>query len=104
MNNYFYESLLERILSKAKNKYEGRAGKKTLIEIVVQIYSELDDKEIKDINWPNDCLVVSIYRGEKEILPKGDTKIYAGDLLVIMTNEDKASYMLEDISEKAATI
>ena len=61
-------------------------------------------KEIKDINWPNDCLVVSIYRGEKEILPKGDTKIYAGDLLVIMTNEDKASYMLEDISEKAATI
>ena len=99
-----YESLLERILSKAKNKYEGRAGKKTLIEIVVQIYSELDDKEIKDINWPNDCLVVSIYRGEKEILPKGDTKIYAGDLLVIMTNEDKASYMLEDISEKAATI
>ena len=99
-----YESLLERILSKAKNKYEGRAGKKTLIEIVVQIYSELDDKEIKDINWPNECLVVSIYRGEKEILPKGDTKIYAGDLLVIMTNEDKASYMLEDISEKAATI
>ncbi len=55
-------------------------------EELASIYSELDDKEIKDINWPNDCLVVSIYRGEKEILPKGDTKIYAGDLLVIMTN------------------
>ena len=99
-----YESLLSRILAKGANKYEGRVGKKTLIEIVVQIYSELDDKEIKDIDWPEDCLVVSIHRDEKEILPRGDTKIYAGDLLVIMTNEDHASYMLEDISDMAATI
>ena len=99
-----YESLLSRILAKGINKYEGRVGKKTLIEIAVQIYSELDDKEIKDIDWPEDCLVVSIHRGEKEILPRGDTKIYAGDLLVIMTNEDHASCMLEDISEMAATI
>lgn len=99
-----YESLLERILAKAKNKYEGRVGKKTLIEIVVQMYSGLDDKEIRDINWPDDCLVVSIYRGEKEILPKGDTKIYAGDLLIIMTNEESSPYMIEDISQMAATI
>lgn len=99
-----YESLLSRILAKGINKYEGRVGKKTLIEIAVQIYSELDDKEIKDIDWPENCLVVSIHRGEKEILPRGDTKIYAGDLLVIMTNEEQASCMLEDISGMAATI
>ena len=99
-----YESLLSRILAKGINKYEGRVGKKTLIEIAVEIYSELDDKEIKDIDWPENCLVVSIHRGEKEILPRGDTKIYAGDLLVIMTNEEQASCMLEDISGMAATI
>ena len=99
-----YESLLERMLVNAKNRYKGRIGKKTLIEIVVQVYSNLDDKEIKDINWPDDCLVVSIYRGEEEILPKGDTKIYAGDLLIIMTNEENSNYMLEDISQLASTI
>ena len=99
-----YESLLSRILAKGINKYEGRVGKKTLIEISVQVYSELDDKEIKDITWPKDCLVVSIYRGEKEILPKGDTKIHAGDLLVIMTNENNASLLLEDMVEMAATV
>lgn len=98
-----YESLLSRILAKGTNKYEGRAGKKTLIEVSVQVYSELDDKEIKDIDWPENCLVVSIHRGEKEILPKGDTKIYAGDLLVIMTNENHVSCMIEDIREMAAT-
>ena len=94
---------MTRILAKASNKYEGRVGKKTLIEIVVQIYSEIDNKKIKNIPWPENCLLVSIYRGEKEILPKGDTTIYAGDLLVIMTNEESASIMLEDISEMAAT-
>lgn len=99
-----YESLLSRILEEGTNKYEGRAGKKTLIEIVVEVYSSLDNKRIREIDWPKDCLVVSIHRGEKEVLPKGDTNIYAGDLLVIMTNENHASNILEDISEMAATI
>lgn len=99
-----YESLLSRILAKDINKYEGRLGKKTLMEISVQIYSQLDNKEIKDIVWPKNCLVVSIHRGEKEILPKGDTRIYSGDLLVIMTNEKQVSTTLEEISEMASTI
>ena len=99
-----YESLLSRILDKDINKYEGRFGKKTLIEISVQIYSELDNKEIKDIIWPENCLVVSINRGEKEILPKGDTKIYAGDLLIIMTNDEQVSSILVEISQMAYTI
>ena len=99
-----YESLLTRILSKGINKYEGMIGKKTLIEISVQIYSELDCKEIKDIDWPEDCLVVSIRRGEKEILPKGNTKIYAGDLLAIMTNEEQVRYILEDVFKMSSTV
>lgn len=99
-----YESLLSRILAKGINRYEGRAGKKTLLEIAVEVYSELDNKEIREINWPKDCLIVSIHRGEKEVLPRGDTNIYAGDLLVIMTNEDYAANMLKYISEMAATI
>lgn len=99
-----YESLLGRIISKGISKYEGRVGKKTLIEMVVQVYSEMENKKIKDISWPENCLLVSIHRGEEEILPKGDTKIFAGDLLIIMTNEDQASCMIEDISQLAATV
>lgn len=98
-----YESLLGRILAKGISKYEGRAGKKTLIEISVQVYSEIENKMIKDIQWPENCLVVSIHRGEKEIIPKGDTMIYAGDMLIIMTNEERSGYMLENILGMAAT-
>ena len=99
-----YESLLERILSKGENKYEGRVGKKTLIEISVQVCSKIDNKKIKDINWPENCLVVSVHRGEKEILPKGDTIIKSGDLLVIMVNEDTVPIMIESLTEMSATI
>ena len=74
-----------------------------MLEISVQVYSELENKKIKDILWPENCLVVSINRGEKEILPKGDTIICAGDLLIIMTNENNSKDLLKDISEMAAT-
>lgn len=53
--------------------------------------SMLDGKEIKDIKWPSHCLLVAVKRGEQEIIPKGDTVIYAGDYLIVLTNEDRVS-------------
>ena len=99
-----YESLLSRILAKSTSRYEGRKGKKTLLEVSVQVYSKLDNQRIKDILWPEDCLLVSINRGSEEILPRGNTTIHAGDLLIIMTSETNSKTMLEEISEMAATI
>ena len=53
--------------------------------------SYLDGKQIKEVKWPSHCLLVSVKRGGDEILPKGDTVIYPGDYLVVLTNEDKVS-------------
>ena len=55
------------------------------------------DKYIKDISWPKNCLVVSILRGNKEIIPRGDTEIIGGDYLTIMTDEKIYSNILESI-------
>ena len=90
-----YESLLDRILSKGTHKYEGDS-KKTLLEAAVHMNSYIDGKRIKDIPWPNNCLVVAITRGDIEILPNGSTEILAGDYLTFMTDQ-KSSY---DILEK----
>lgn len=95
-----YESLLERLLSKGTNKYEG-SSKKTLLETVVHMNSELDGKCIKDVSWPSNCLVVSIIRGNKEILPKGATEIIAGDYLTIMTDQNGSYEILEKVSQLA---
>ena len=39
------------------------------------------------MKWPDNCLLVAIQRGTDEIIPKGKTKLQAGDLIVTMTDE-----------------
>lgn len=93
-----YESLLERILNKGHSKFEGKKMTKVLIESAVCLGSEIEGKKVKDIDWPTSCLLVSIKRGHEEIIPKGDTKIYAGDYLIVLANEDTAAEIRECIA------
>lgn len=99
-SNPIYESLLERLLHSGTNKYEG-GSKKTLLETVVHMNSEIDGKCIKDISWPSNCLVVAITRGNTEILPNGLTQIIAGDYLTVMTDQNSSSEILEKVSQLA---
>ncbi|EGD47551.1 Cl- channel voltage-gated family protein [Ruminiclostridium papyrosolvens DSM 2782] len=87
-----YESLLERILRKQGRKVAiGSYKHKSILEFAICMGSELDGKVIKDIKWPSHCLLVAVKRGEQEIIPKGDTALYAGDYLIVLTNDDKVS-------------
>lgn len=53
--------------------------------------SNFDGKKIKEIKLPDHCLLVSIRRGEDEIIPKGDTQICAGDYLIVLANDNMVS-------------
>ena len=76
-------------MAKGTNTYEG-SGKKTLLETVVHMNSEIEGKCIKDVLWPKNCLVVAITRGDIEILPNGSTEILAGDYLTYMTDQSSS--------------
>lgn len=104
-----YESLLERLLqknSKEKSeeelKWNGKA--KTLLEISVCIGSYIEEKRIKEVQWPKNSLLVAIKRGNKEIIPKGNIKILNGDYLVVMANEFEAAECLQKIRNLAAEV
>ncbi|WP_313885240.1 TrkA C-terminal domain-containing protein [Clostridium sp. DJ247] len=60
--------------------------------------SMLDGKKIKEVEWPDDCLLVGVKRGGKEIIPKDNTLIYPGDYLIVLTNEYKAAWITESLS------
>ena len=49
--------------------------------------SELENRRIREITWPKHCLLVAVKRGERELLPHGDTLLKASDMIVILTNE-----------------
>ena len=38
---------------------------------------------IKDVHWPDNCLLVAIQRGARELIPKGKTKLIAGDIIAV---------------------
>jgi len=90
-NRPIYESLLERLSIKKEQKFITKIkNRKTIFEMPVSVGSNLDGQMLKEINLPQNCLLVGIKRGTSELIPKGDTKILPGDYLVVPTDEDKS--------------
>jgi CIC family chloride channel protein len=53
-------------------------------DIVVNAESQIVGKKMKEIPFPKDCVIASIRHGAKVIVPRGDTVVHAGDVLVIV--------------------
>lgn len=45
-----------------------------------------ENRMVKDLNLPQDCLIALIIRGGKRIVPRGDTTLRAGDKVVLCTS------------------
>jgi len=94
-----YESLLQKFLHNAGDTISiGNRKNKSILEFAVCMGSVLDNKQIKDVKWPSHCLLVSVKRGEHEIIPKGDTVIYPGDYLIVLTNENWVSTINDSLN------
>lgn len=98
-NQPIYEVLLERLLKRVGVSDEENNAKKTIVEFVVEMESIVESKYIYEINWPKDCLLVAIKRGDKEIIPRGSVKLISGDYIVVLVNIDKRSDVIEYITE-----
>ncbi len=67
--NPIYESLLERLLA---HKHPPFLKGKTTFEFPITAESLLDGLMVRDFDWPQDMLLVSIIRGKKnELLTHG---------------------------------
>lgn len=93
-----YEELLDRILCKTKVP-DHMDATRLIVDLVVCLGSKLDGKKIKDVQWPPQCLLISIKRGDKELVPQGETKILAGDFIYIQANASQAAAIRELANE-----
>ncbi len=94
-----YESLLERLLEKRGVEPAKNRGKKILKEFAVAHGSAADGQQVSEIEWPKPCLLVAVQRGSEEFIPKGKTRLLAGDLLVTLTNEQDCAAVYKEVED-----
>lgn len=63
-------------------------------EIAIDRGAPCAGRLVKDVNWPRDCVLASIRRGQDFLIPHGDTRLLAGDVIVAVA-EGQAVEKLE---------
>ena len=58
------------------------------VEVSVPDVSKIAGKKIKDLSLPAECVFAAMYRGDKLIIPRGDTVVKAGDIVALIGKED----------------
>ena len=58
-----------------------------LREFVVSQGSDAAGKLVRELEWPRESLLVAVKRGDRELIPRGSTRLYPGDSLVVMADE-----------------
>lgn len=78
-----YESLLERAIHQGSTQTATEESTVSL-EFSVSLGSPADGKEIRQITWPDGCLVIAVMRNGQQITPTGNTRLQAGDALTLL--------------------
>lgn len=63
-----------------------KRGKLSIVRVDLPEDSPVINKEVKDIRLPEDCVLVSILRGEEVIIPKGNTVLKSRDDIIAITS------------------
>ncbi|MCQ4971595.1 ClC family H(+)/Cl(-) exchange transporter [Lactococcus lactis] len=93
-----YDSLLENML-KEKEIDVDDSDKQMMFETIVQFDSVADRKKLSEIHLPEGCLLVSVHRSGKDIIPHGNTELQAGDYLTFLIRREDEVIAREQIRQ-----
>ena len=63
-------------------------GEATIAELMIPDNFKYDGRTLSDLAIPEQAIVVSVYRDNKTIIPRGNTQIRCGDKLIVMAMHD----------------
>lgn len=97
-----YESLLENQITKMTNEHTVEDDSKRItVEAIIHHGAPIERKYIRNIKLPAECLLIAVRREGKELIPNGSTRLYAGDLLIVLTSvrrEAKTRKEMDDLT------
>ena len=72
-----------------------------VVEIPIEEGAVCTGKRVSEVQWPRDCILSSVQRGRRVFIPRGDTVLHTGDILVAVTEND-ADLELTQLCRKGA--
>ncbi|MBM3255015.1 MAG: TrkA family potassium uptake protein [Candidatus Omnitrophica bacterium] len=77
-----------------------KRGKLSIVRVDLPKDSPVINKQVHDIGWPDNSVLVSIVRGEEVIIPKGNTILQAADDIIALTVIGNEPQLLELLAGK----
>ena len=86
-----YEALLLRSLNNHSTPEPNTVKReRNIIEVPVSSGSQIENKKVQDIPWPEHTLLVDVKRGSEQLIPDANTVIRAGDFLYVLAETENA--------------
>lgn len=76
---------------------EGRIG---IAQVPIPQSAKVVGKQLMEINLPKEVIVGCVLRGERNIVPRGDTRIFAGDVLVLISSDKHEVAAIKELTGK----
>jgi len=70
-----------------------------LVEIIVPYNSQIDGRQIVDLNFPENSRIVLVIRDDKNIIPSGGTILEGGDVLLLLADKKNNDFIKEIFSK-----
>ncbi|MBE0644252.1 MAG: NAD-binding protein [Bacteroidetes bacterium] len=74
-------------------------GKLLVTELTVGAQDAIAEQTLATAGLPQEILIASIMRGNEHIIPKGDTTVFAGDCLTVISTPQMQSEVLRRLTE-----
>lgn len=83
-----YDETLRRAMATDKDNLAVmvKPNTRNIVEIPIESGSIADGKMLCKVAWPGNSLVVAVKRGEHDIIPRGDTRLLAGDYIYVIAD------------------
>lgn len=75
----------------------GEVGRVDVHEITIEPGAHCIGFRVRDIAWPRDCVIATIRRGRRLLIPRGETALQAHDVLAVVAEEGEALQKVREI-------
>ncbi|HUG83390.1 MAG TPA: TrkA C-terminal domain-containing protein, partial [Euzebya sp.] len=82
--------------------YTLRQGHVNLVEIDVPTDFPAYRRTVSQLDLPQESVLVCVFRGEQTVIPRGDTRLAAGDQVIALTTPELETELRESILDASA--